>query len=169
MTGYELNKEFNESLGNFWQVKSQQIYKELDAMEKSGWLISERIIQSEKPNKRVYSITVKGKEEFLIWLSSPELDIKTSMQAKNVFLMRLFFAGETNNEQALSFLHSFREECLAGIKKMDDVKEVIARDEIDYNHDIVKYWKLTALHGEMMLQTRLDWVDKAIAMLENEK
>ena len=26
MTGYELNKEFEESLGHFWHVRSQQIY-----------------------------------------------------------------------------------------------------------------------------------------------
>jgi len=168
MTGYELNKEFSESLGNFWQVKSQQIYKELDAMEEGGWLISERVIQSEKPNKRVYSITEKGKAEFLNWLSSPEADIKHSMQGKNAFLMRLGFAGETSHEQALNLLRSFREECLASVRKMDDVEKVIARDEAFYTHDILKYWKLVALHGEIVRKARLEWVEKAIAILEGE-
>jgi len=82
MTGYDLNREFAESLGHFWHVKSQQIYKELDTMEKSGWLVSERVMQSEKPNKRVYSITAKGKAEFIDWLSSPNFDIKNAMRGK---------------------------------------------------------------------------------------
>jgi len=169
MTGYELNKEFCESLGHFWHVRSQQIYKELDAMEKSGWLISERVIQSEKPNKRVYSLTAKGKAEFMDWLSSPKLDVKNAMRGKNAFLMRLGFAGETSAEQALDLLHSFREECLVNLQNMDDAQEVIARDESYLSHNIMKYWKLVALHGEIMHKARLEWVDKAIEMLESEE
>ena len=53
MTGYELDKAFKVSLSFFWQAKTSQIYRELDAMETNGWLSSQRIIQSEKPNKRV--------------------------------------------------------------------------------------------------------------------
>ena len=30
MTGYELDKEFKESLAYFWQAKPQQIYRELN-------------------------------------------------------------------------------------------------------------------------------------------
>ena len=169
MTGYELNKEFSESLGHFWPVRSQQIYKELDNMEKSGWLISERIIQSEKPNKRVYSITTKGKAEFINWLSSPELDIKNSMQGKNVFLMRLGFAGETSDEQALNLLRIFREESLASVQKMDDANAVLARDDEIYSHNVMKYWRLVVLHGEVMRKARLEWVEQAISILENEE
>ena len=76
MTGYEIVKDFENSLSYFWHATSQQIYKELDAMEKSGWLVSERIIQTEKPNKRVYSITPEGKAALLEWLSTPEEGVK---------------------------------------------------------------------------------------------
>ncbi|MDR2589569.1 MAG: PadR family transcriptional regulator, partial [Oscillospiraceae bacterium] len=72
MTGYDLDKEFKRSLGYFWYAKQQQIYRELDEMEIKGWLTSERVIQNEKPNKRVYSITEDGKTEFVDWLNSPE-------------------------------------------------------------------------------------------------
>ena len=169
MTGYELNKEFGESLAHFWHVRSQQIYKELDIMEKNGWLISERVMQSEKPNKRIYSITVEGKAEFINWLSSPEFDIKNAMRGKNAFLMRLGFAGETNNEQALDLLRSFKKECLVNLQKMNDAKEVIARDEGYLSHNIMKYWKLVALHGEIINKARVEWADTAIAILENEE
>ena len=44
MTGYELDKAFKASLAFFWQAKASQIYRELDAMERSGWLTSKRIL-----------------------------------------------------------------------------------------------------------------------------
>ena len=169
MTGYEINKEFYESLGHFWQAKSQSIYRELDAMEKDGWLISERIIQEEKPNKRVYSITAKGKTEFLEWLSSPETDIEKTLHVKNAFLMRVAFSGEASREQALDLLRSYREVCLAGIQKVKEADEVIVRDEATYSNDIMKYWKLVALHGEILRKARLEWAEKAIAILEGEE
>lgn len=40
MTGYELSKEFDDSLGFFWQAQISQIYRELNTMEKCGWLKS---------------------------------------------------------------------------------------------------------------------------------
>ena len=169
MTGYELTKEFEQSLGFFWHTNFQQIYKELDTMEKNGWLVSERVMQTEKPNKRVYFITPKGKQELLDWLSSPETDIKKFMQSKNVFLMRLAFAGETSDEQALDFLHLFRNEYLSNAEKFDDVEQLIAEDEARLGPKVMKYWKLIALHGEIIRKARLEFVDRAIEMLENEK
>jgi len=167
MTGYELDREFKESLAHFWQALPSQIYRELDAMEKKGWLSSERVVQEEKPNKRVYSITDKGKTEFMDWLSSPGADIENATRVKSVFFMRLFFAGETNRAQALALLHTYREQCLVGMKEMDDANESFKQDEAQYNPEEAIYWKLIMMHGEMMRKTRLEWVEKAISILNN--
>ena len=165
MTGYELDKEFKESLAHFWQAKTSQIYRELDAMEKNGWLSSERVIQDEKPNKRVYSITDQGKAEFLDWLSSPGADIENATRVKSVFFMRLFFAGETSPEQALKLLYTYRDQCLIGMKEMDEVNELYNQIESSYDPEEMKYAKLIMMHGEMMRKTRLAWVEKAIDIL----
>ena len=169
MTGYELDKEFKETLAHFWQALPSQIYRELDTMEKKGWLVSERVVQEEKPNKRVYSITDKGKMEFMDWLSSSGADIENATRVKSVFFLRLFFAGETNREQALTLLNSYREQCLEGMKEMDNVNESFEQSETQYDPEEIIYWKLIAMHGEMMRKTRLEWVEKAIAILKNDK
>jgi len=169
MTGYELTKEFNESIAFFWHATSQQIYKELDTMEKSGWLASERIMQSEKPNKRVYSITAKGKEALLDWLSKPEDGINKFVQGKSPFLLRLAFMGETSDEQALDMLYAFRNEYPSFVQSLDDVEELLAKEEAVLGSKVTKYWRIVALHGEMIRKARLEWVEKAIAILENEE
>jgi len=167
MTGYELDKEFKESLAHFWQAKPQQIYRELNAMEQAGWLTSERIPQEDKPNRRVYSITSKGKAEYLDWLASPGEDIKNATRVKNAFFMRLFFAGDTNLDQALELLHGYREQCLIGMKEMDEVNELYDQTESSHDPEEMKYIKLIMMHGEMMRKTRLAWVEKALIILNS--
>jgi len=166
-TGYELDKEFKETMKYIWQAKNSQIYNELDKMEQKGWLTSERIIQEDKPIKRVYSITASGKAELLDWLCAPEDDVNSALTQKNAFLLRVLLAGNTNKDAALKLLHSFRDVCLARKTEQEGIKMAIARDEPDYDHTITMYWNLVALHGEIILQARLDWVENAINIVEN--
>ncbi|MCL2564437.1 MAG: PadR family transcriptional regulator [Defluviitaleaceae bacterium] len=168
MTGYQLDKKFKETLGHFWQAKASQIYRELDVMEQSGWLTSERVIQDERPNKRVYSITAEGKNEFMDWLQSPEAYIKNAANTKSAFLMRVFFAGETSEKEALDLLHSFRDICIEFGMVMDNIKKDIARYELAHDPEEGIYRKFTALYGEMMSRTMLEWVEKCIVMLEDK-
>jgi len=165
-TGYELDKEFRETMRYIWQAKNSQIYNELDKMEQKGWLTSKRIIQKDKPNKRVYSITESGKAEFLDWLSAPEDDVNNALTQKNAFLLRVLLAGNTNKDAALKLLRSFREVCHARKTEQQGIRTAIARDEPDYDSDITLYWNLAALHGETVLQARLDWVEKAIDIVD---
>jgi len=168
MTGYELTKEFNESLAYFWHATSQQIYKELDTMEKSGWLISERIMQSEKPNKRVYSITPEGKAALLDWVSSPEDGVNKFMQGKNHLLIRLAFAGEGSDENALQMLQEFINQYSSFAQSLDDVDKILAADEGVLSPKVLKYWKIVALHGEYVRKARLEWAKEAISIINND-
>ncbi len=170
MSGYELDKAFKASLSFFWQAKTSQIYRELDAMEQNSWLTSERIIQSEKPNKRVYSITENGKEELARWLSLPQADTNDAMRVKSAFLMRVFFAGEMSTEQSLEMLRAYRQKCLE------------SRDQLHTAHDAITeygafvgdssktdYWEISVLYGEAYYNASLSWADKAIDILEKRE
>ena len=169
-TGYELNKVFEDSLSFFWQAKASQIYRELDAMERCGWLKSERIIQNDKPNKRVYSLTDKGTQEFLDWLLVPETDILGAARVKSAFLMRVFFAGELPVEQAKEMLGTFRDSFIKRSQNMSAAHGAIS----EYQHGIENptkalYWKIAALYGETYYQAGIEWVEKAIAILEERQ
>lgn len=62
-SGYELSKRFDASVANFWPASQQQVYRELDRLEKDG-LIKARVVRQEKrPDKRVFSITAGGRDE----------------------------------------------------------------------------------------------------------
>jgi DNA-binding PadR family transcriptional regulator len=170
MTGYELDKAFKASLSFFWQAKTSQIYRELDAMERNGWLTSKRIMQTEKPNKRVYTITDSGKEEFTNWLSLPESDIIDAMSVKSAFLMRVFFAGETSIDQSLEMLRGYREKCLESKEALKAASAEGSKYAVLVGDDKKsKYWELSTLYSKAFYDASLDWANKVITILEEVK
>ena len=68
MTGYEIMTVFRDSLNYFWQAQTSQIYRELQGLEKNGWIKSTHIKQENKPDKNLLSITEEGKKELVAWL-----------------------------------------------------------------------------------------------------
>lgn len=170
MTGYELAKAFDASLSFVWQAQTSQIYRELNALEKNGCLTSERVIQDEKPNKRVYSITDAGREQLRQWLMEPEAGADGAASVKSAFLMRLFFAGEVGDEQALNMLCAYREACLASSVALDEVAGSIAQyGEYVRSEERTKYWGIVAQFGESFCRAGIEWAEKAIALLEGDE
>jgi len=51
LSGYELARDFETSLGFFWQASHQQIYQELRKLADKGWLARREVKQKGKPNK----------------------------------------------------------------------------------------------------------------------
>jgi len=96
-TGYNLDKSFKYSLGFFWKAQTSQIYRELNKMEKDGWLDSEMIIQVGKPNKKQYAITDAGQEELNRWLHNHESMEWITLRSE--FLMKLFLSGDKSLEE----------------------------------------------------------------------
>jgi len=175
MTGYELNKVFKESLEFFWQGQTSQIYRELTALEKTGSLSSEVKVQTGKPNKKIYSITKKGREEFLNWLSpSPEVNIidKTIIDALHIrssFHMKIFFSGELKPEQTMTMLRNFRDECRSALEKMKTVPDNIENySKAINNPDIISGWQMIASLGKSYYETCERWADE-ILKIKNKK
>lgn len=169
MTGYELDKAFKASLSFFWQAKTSQVYRELNAMEQSGWLISNQIIQTDKPNKRVYTITEKGKEELLHWLSLSETDIADAMCVKSAFLMRVFFAGETSMEQSLQMLREYRQKCLESKESLKAAYAASSEYGMMMGNDTrARFWDISILYGEAFYDAGIAWAENAITILEGK-
>ena len=67
MTGYELAKTFDTSIGFFWKANHQQIYRELTRLRDRGHIQGREVVQSGKPNKLVYSLTAEGRAALKHW------------------------------------------------------------------------------------------------------
>jgi DNA-binding PadR family transcriptional regulator len=167
MTGYDLSKAFNDSLSFFWQAKTSQIYKELEGMEKNGWLTSEIVYQTEKPNRKVYSITENGRKALVNWLASPEEAIKGAFSLKSEFLMRIFFAGEQPPEQVYAIISAFKaasEDALLHLGALGGTIRAYRKQIPKPEHSL--YWSMTALFGKEYCKANIRWAKKAMRALE---
>jgi len=58
MSGYDLAKNFDASIGFFWKSSHQQIYRELGKLREKGLVNSKELKQSGKPNRIVHTIDI---------------------------------------------------------------------------------------------------------------
>ena len=73
MSGYDLAKFFDTSVGFFWTATHPQIYRQLKKLQDQQFVTSTEEIQSGKPNRIVYSITGEGREALKRWSREPVL------------------------------------------------------------------------------------------------
>jgi DNA-binding PadR family transcriptional regulator len=86
MTGYELAKTFDSSIGFFWKTDHQQIYRELSRLRDRGYIQGREVVQTGKPNKLVYTLTAEGRAAFRHWAARPS----TPASIKDDLLIRLY-------------------------------------------------------------------------------
>ena len=161
-TGYEIMTVFRDSLNHFWTAQTSQIYRELQAMEKSGWISQTHVPQSGRPDKNVFSITPAGHEELLRWLR--ENNIPAAV--RNPFLMKTFFMGELPVEENIAFFKAFRDASV-----FPDEGEQASADAEMYRQAVndpekAVYWKLTIEFGRMYEKMQREWCEYCISELE---
>jgi DNA-binding PadR family transcriptional regulator len=86
MTGYELAKTFDSSIGFFWKANHQQIYRELTKLRDRGLIQGREVVQSGKPNKLVYTLTSEGRAALRHWAARPSVPASI----KDDLLVRLY-------------------------------------------------------------------------------
>jgi DNA-binding PadR family transcriptional regulator len=86
MTGYELAKTFDASIGFFWKADHQQIYRELSRLRDKGHVQAREVVQSGKPNKLVYTLTAEGRAALRHWGARPSVP----PSIKDDLLVRLY-------------------------------------------------------------------------------
>ena len=181
MTGYELDKAFKDSLEFFWQGQTSQIYRELTAMEKDGWLSSRIEVQTGKPNRKVYAITKQGNAEFMRWLRpgtgssqieavEPDESVIEALHLRSTFLMKLFFAGELEREETAAFIRSFRDECRAALKRIKTAPDNIGIYAKKLKHpEAAAAWHMVALFGRKYYRSCEKWAGEMLKMLSKQE
>jgi DNA-binding PadR family transcriptional regulator len=94
-SGYDMKKCFESSFGHFFPAGYGSIYPALATLARNGMVEFVEIPQEGKPDRKVYSITEKGREELLKGLSNP----KPTHRARSEFLAMMWFAHLMTDEQ----------------------------------------------------------------------
>lgn len=166
MTGYEIMIVFRDSLSYFWQAQTSQIYRELQVLEKNGWIQSNHIEQNNKPDKNLLSITEAGRKELKKWLQEDE----SKGIIRNQLLLKTFFRGECSIDENIEYFKSIPKN-----EKVfpDGTNELIEKNR-KYQQNIgdplkALYWKFTVDFGVMYEKMLKEWCENCLHELETIK
>jgi len=152
--GYEIKKEFEGSVGFFWNAHLSQIYPELTKLEEEGLLSKELVIQEERPNKALYTITAKGNEELRKWLAEP---IKPR-QMKDESLLKIFFSKMIPKEKIIANIDSHKKHCQEELQTLKMIHQYTAGLDDPFPD-------FTVVNGIGHYELDIEWCDWVISKI----
>ncbi|WEG08453.1 PadR family transcriptional regulator [Microbacterium horticulturae] len=101
LSGYDLQKQFSQSVGHVWHAPDSQIYPELRKMQNEGLIEGEEQRRGERGMRRVYHVTEAGDRAYREWMATP-LDYQ---RVRDPAHLRAAYLENTTPEAARDFLH----------------------------------------------------------------
>ncbi|MCL2360452.1 MAG: PadR family transcriptional regulator [Defluviitaleaceae bacterium] len=145
LTGYDIKKEVENSIGNFYKVSYGRMYPHLKTLTDKGLLTMTEQMEG-KRLKRYYRATTKGKKTFMEWLSAP-IDLKASGEAQ---LAQIFFYGELPKEVRDIRLQEYEIYIQQTLMQYESIAKVVPTDgldEKDYYGISTLYYGLQNVHN----------------------
>ncbi len=102
MSGYDLKRRVDESVGHFWTADQAAIYRTLSELDAQGLVMHERVAQVSRPDRKVFHLTEAGREALDAWLAAP----MPPVPRREPLLVKLFFAGRLSSESLRDLLSS---------------------------------------------------------------
>lgn len=164
MTGYDLKKFFDKSVGHFWTTTQSHIYKALNDLEKEGWVQMEIIKQEDRPNRKEYSITQSGRAELRRWLTTP----LPPAPVREAWLVQLFFSHTSTDEEITALIEERGKnigEIVAAYKEQTQVS--IPQDLPPGLERARALWQITLDYGIAFYQFELQWNRKMLERVKN--
>ena len=163
LSGYDLAKEFNSSVGFFWKTTHQQIYRELARLEKEGMLTSEIIRQNDRPDKKIYSITDPGRAHLVEWIAQPSMPTPI----KEDMLVKLYVGFLVPREMIIGELEQLREIHVERLRLYNEYERKYFPD-VKKLHTKGKYRYLNLRSGINFESSHINWCNEAIEFLKTE-
>lgn len=164
-SGYDLKKQFDQSLRNFWRAELSQIYPLLQRMQNDG-LLSSRDAESDiGPTRRVYRRTAKGRRELHDWLNAgPVVGVE-----RIEYLAQTYFLAQLDTpDEAIAFMESLRDYVAERLEHLQHVEKGWRGDDPRYPDALPDedfYPQLTLDLGIARMRGTLEWCERSIARI----
>jgi len=160
LTGYELMKLFDGSVGYFWHATHPQIYKELARLERAGQIAHRSVEQRGRPTKKIYSLSDSGRAELLDWLKVPA----SAQRVKDEMMLKTFCCGLLGEAEALDLVRRHRELHEMKLQRYQELERFLESGlSVASRERLGPY--LTLLRGIRYERDYIGWCDEASEML----
>ncbi len=160
MSGYDLKKVIDLSIQHFWPADQSQIYRTLNRLADQELVEVDLVVQEDRPDRKVYSITPAGKEELLAWLHTA----MPKNQPRVPGFIQVFFAANLTDEEIIDKFEKRAEALREQLGMLKELPNAVKNSALNINSARDAYcWQLTLLAGVMDLSTQLQWIELVIA------
>ncbi|MBA3530885.1 MAG: PadR family transcriptional regulator [Ardenticatenales bacterium] len=148
--GYDIDAEFKKGLRRICHITISQIYAYLKSMEEYGWVESELVLQKSNPPKKVFHVTVGGRQEMERWLRTP---LETERQLRDELFTKIHFCSLLDPD----FLPDLVEQQSALHKE----RLAVLQKELKHSDEFVRTMILEASHRHTQADYEwLQWVQQ---------
>lgn len=161
LSGYDLMRKFETSLGFFWAASHQQIYQELKKLSGQGWLSATAITQEGRPDKIVYALTAAGRAGLAEWVQQSS----RCKPAKDDLFVKLYSIGHCDPGPVIAELRERRSLHQRNLTLYEKIRERHYRDPAGLP-DTRKGIYLALSAGIRQERMFIEWCDEALALLD---
>lgn len=157
ISGYEIRKLIELTVGHFWNESFGQLYPELQRLTKAG-LISAAADPKSTRGRARYRITAAGKRALHSWLERPA----PQERVRNELLLKVFFGSGVGDSVTLTHLQRAAERWREDSAVFAETQSALLAepDAPDLVYSII-----TLRHGRWVRAARRRWAEEAIEFL----
>ena len=164
LSGYDMRKGVQNSIGYFWGESYGQIYPALKRLSAEGLIAPSKSGSTSKSptngrERQTYILTDRGRAALRQWLALPF----HNDPPRNEFLLKLFFSREAGPAVAAAHVRDVNER---NRRMLDVVKQIEASVPAEQEaNPHLPYWMLTLGLGKALTLSALEWGEKALAAI----
>jgi DNA-binding PadR family transcriptional regulator len=150
LSRYDLAQVVQRTIAHFWTIAKSQVYRELERLEKLGYVHGTDVRQKKLPDKRVYTLTRAGERAFDAWLQVPDAE---RTHFRSAYLVKVFFANRMPSQTLVELLRRYRD---GNQLWRQEIESILAR--LGGVQDAA-YMRATALLGAKIAEAMVAWAD----------
>jgi DNA-binding PadR family transcriptional regulator len=118
--GYELRSAFHDAVGPQWgEINIGHLYQVLERLARDGMVTGRQVEQRRLPDRVVYRLTAKGREELDRWLATPFV---RQSGYRDDFFLKLMAAARLGREQLDATLRVQRDAYVAELRTLSALR-----------------------------------------------
>jgi DNA-binding PadR family transcriptional regulator len=157
-SGYELHTRVSRSFGFIWAPARSQLYAVLKRLDGDGLVRGRRVKQSDRPDKRLFSLTEAGRSTLAAWLGRVE---PIEPEDRDGVLLKVFFAAHGDIEAGRAQLLDWRDRVEA---RLATYREIEGSFEGEAGADAAARLQTLRL-GIALMEASLAWAEQTFEAL----
>jgi DNA-binding PadR family transcriptional regulator len=163
-SGYDLKKNFDNSVRHFWPADQSQIYRTLSRLTEKEYVKMKKKPQEDRPDRKIYHITRAGRAALRHWLAGPP----PKEDPRSASLIQVFFSAQLSDKEVLAKLKAAADGYRAALAKYEQIPNQWGpyQREIHSSREHF-FWKLTLENGIHTMHANLEWIENVIKRMES--